>query len=170
MKNESVIDFGLLIAYLLPGCVLLAGISAASPPVQDWLVTSLNSPAFGGFLYTGLAAIGAGLVVSTVRWLLVDAIHHLTGIQQPAWDFARLTENTDAYDLIIELHYRYYQFYANTLVAGVVAYILWRANVSWSNVPIGWPDVAVAALLAIFAAASRNTLRQYYAKAGALLK
>ena len=169
LKNESILDFGLVIAYIFPGCVVLGGLAAAVSVVEGWLAGAIGSASVGGFLYVGLAAIGAGLTASTMRWLIVDSLLHRTGIAPPAWDFARLTERAEAFHLLIESHYRYYQFYSNTLVAIIFAYACWRLGQGSDDVPLGVPELGFSALASLFAAASRNTLRNYYARAGALL-
>ena len=44
--------FGLVIAYLIPGFLALAGLSPHLPTVQAWLGTLPDeSPSVGGFLY-----------------------------------------------------------------------------------------------------------------------
>ena len=113
MQDVSTKNFGLLIAYLIPGFATLWGVSYFSPVVRSWLgSTADSSPSVGGFLYVTLASVSAGLTVSTIRWLVIDSIHHHTGIQQPNWDFSRLGQTVAAYDVLKEIHYRYFQFYA----------------------------------------------------------
>ena len=75
MKELSVANFGILIAYVLPGFTALWGVSYFSETVQVWLGSSAgDAPTVGGFLYVTLAAVGAGMTVSTVRWMIVDTI------------------------------------------------------------------------------------------------
>jgi hypothetical protein len=113
IKESSLESFGLLIAYVLPGVIALLGVSYFSDPVRSWLGSSAaDAPTVGGFLYVTLASIAAGLTASTVRWLIVDTLHHWTGIRQPRWDFSRLQANVGAFDVLIEIHYKFYQFYA----------------------------------------------------------
>jgi len=165
MQNETFFDFGLVIAYILPGCLILTGLSFVNPHIATWISGSLGTAALGGFLFVILAAVGAGLTASTVRWLLVDFIHHRTGIAPHHGDFHKLAERTEAYSFLIEIHYRYYQFYANTLIAGWFAYGCWRLQeLDW-----GFIDGAVLPFSLLFWAASRNTLRNYYIKTKALL-
>src|SRR5690349_20986113 len=100
MKESSVCNFGLLIAFLLPGFVALWGVGYVSEVVRFWFGDSPdNAPSVGGFLYVTLASIVAGLTVSTVRWIVIDTFHHLTGIAPPAWDFSRLQESVAAFDM-----------------------------------------------------------------------
>ena len=76
---------------------------------------------FGGFLYLTVAAFFAGLVVSTFRWLLIDSIHSHTGLKQPLWNFAKLADRQEAFAMLVDAHYRYYQFYANSMIALVIS-------------------------------------------------
>src|SRR6185437_14063090 len=119
------------IAYILPGGVCLLGFSGISEPVRSWIVAApAQGPTFGGFLYLTLAALAAGLTVSAVRWLLLDSLHHLTGVRRPRFDDAKLPDRLEAFNYIVENHYRYYQFYSNTLLAVVLAYVARRLGVS----------------------------------------
>jgi hypothetical protein len=169
LKESSVTNFGLLIAFLLPGLVALWGVSFLSETIRSWLgAPPADAPSVGGFLYVTLAAILAGLTVSTVRWLLVDTLHHFTGLARPTWDFSRLQENVAAYDMLIEIHYRYYQFYANMVVALAFAAIA-RHLAPAAGFQLDATDVAIAGLIAVFLAGSRDTLGKYYRRAAQLL-
>ncbi|MEZ6055469.1 MAG: hypothetical protein R3C01_02070 [Planctomycetaceae bacterium] len=165
MREVTTSNFGLLIAYLLPGLVSLWGLSHVSTTLDRWLGADLDGPTVGGFLYVTLASIGAGLTVSTMRWLIIDTLHHRTGIQQPDWDFTKLGERTAAFDVLIEIHYRYYQFYGNTLIA------LWFAYVTrWSAHQTSWGElVAILALSTLFWFASRDTITKYYRRVAGVL-
>ena len=84
MKEVSTSNFGLLIAFVLPGFTALWGAAYISPVLRSWLVGSgMTGPTVGGFLYVTLASVAAGLTVSTVRWAVIDTIHHWTGLTQP---------------------------------------------------------------------------------------
>jgi hypothetical protein len=118
-------------------------------------------------LYVTLASLGAGLILSTVRWLVIDPLHHATGVARPAWDFGTLQGKLGEFQLLVESHYRYYQFYANSLVALVMLYATWR----WRNSPddvSGW-DAGFAMVAFVLWMGSRDTLRKYYVRGNALL-
>lgn len=118
MSELSEKNFGLLIAYVLPGFVTLWGISRFSPTVESWIVMDgAGAPTVAGFMYVTLASIGAGLTISAIRWALIDSLHHATGIEPPRWDFAKLDERFEGFTGLVENHYRYYQFYSNMLIA-----------------------------------------------------
>jgi len=66
-------NFGPLIAYLVPGTIVLLGLSQFSPAVRVWFAaTPADAPTVGGFLYLTLASLAAGMTVSALRWALVD--------------------------------------------------------------------------------------------------
>lgn len=162
MRDVTNQNFGLLIAYVLPGVTALWGASYFSPTIRVWLGSApADAPTVGGFLYLTVAAIAAGLVASTVRWAVIDTLHHLTGIPRPKWDFGRLQRNISAFNLIVEHQYRYYQAYGNTLVSLVFLFAARRSTFGSTVVPWGWTDAALLALVSIFFLGSRDTLRRY---------
>jgi hypothetical protein len=113
MKDLSDKNFGLLIAYVVPGTIVLVGLAAFSPAVRSWLVNSSPAgPTVGGFLFVTLASVAAGMTASAVRWATVDRLHHRTGVLKPAWDDSNLPERLEAFEAIVEAHYRYYQFHS----------------------------------------------------------
>lgn len=166
MQQLSKTNFGLLIAYLIPGFVALVGMSYRSETVRAWLV-GYDVVTLGGFLYSTIAALVIGLLCSTVRWIAIDTLHHKTGIHRPEWNFADLQENLEAYALLEENHYRYYQFYANSLVAWTIGYGSWR----YSGTESLWlpADLAFTAIAILLYLGSRDTLRKYYQRVLVLL-
>lgn len=114
-KQATIQHVGLVIAYVLPGLTALWGGSYFSETLRAWVAASpTDAPTVAGFLYRTLASIAAGLTVSTVRWLLMDRLHHWIGIPEPRCDFSRLQDHLGAFDLFLEIHYRYYyQFYSS---------------------------------------------------------
>lgn len=170
MKDVTNANFGLLIAYLLPGFVTLWGISSYSATVRSWLNgPSEGSPTVGGFLYVTLAAVAAGLFVSTIRWVVVDTLHHRTGISEAQWDFTALNKSLPAFELVIANHYRYYQFAANMLVATGFAFI----SSAWAHPPHGGRAVVYVGLFvfveSVLWIGSRDSLQKYYARAEAVM-
>lgn len=163
MQSVSNDTFGPLIAYLVPGATVLTGLSPFLPTVRTWLDgTATNAPTIGGLLYLSLASLAAGMTVSAVRWATVDALHARTGLTPPCLDFGRLPGKVAELQLLIEIHYRHYQFYANMLVAVAVAYVGYRLHVGFTWP--GLPDLALVTLEPIFFYTSRDTLRKYYTR------
>jgi hypothetical protein len=166
-REPSVNDFGLLIAYVLPGFTALWGTTYVWDTFRPWYgLQQPNEPTLGGFLFLGLASVGAGLTVSTLRWLLVDALHHRTGIRPPAWDFAGLASAEGGYRLLLDIHYRYYQFYANALVALLIVLACRLA----STQTLTGLDAALLGCAALFYLGSRDSLAKYYRRGEQLLR
>ncbi len=170
MKQVSSSNFGLLIANVVPGFAALWGASYFSETVRVWLGSSpVNAPTVGGFLYVTIASVALGLTVSSVRWLLIDTIHHRTGIREPEWDFSRLQKNIAAYRTLVEIHYQYYQFFANGLVALVFVYVARRLTLGFFSSPLGWADVVFCLVGTAYFVTSRDNLRKYYSRVAMLL-
>ncbi len=167
MQSVTNDNFGPLIAYLVPGATVLFGISQFEPALKSWFAISpAQAPTIGGFLYLTIASIACGMVVSAVRWAAVDTLHHVTGLPLPPLDFSKLGRNVEAFNLLIEIHYRHYQFNANMLVATAIAFASYRIT---QPARFGWVDIGFVLLEFIFLAASRNTLRRYYERGTQLL-
>jgi hypothetical protein len=171
MANENPInDFGLLIAYVLPGFIALWGLAFIDPTLKlQLLYTGMDQPTIAGFLYSTVAAIAAGLTVSTIRWLTIDRVHRLTGVHRPEWDAALLEENVNAFNVLLEGHYRFYLWYANSFVAIFWVFVARRIAV-WEVWPLDGLDASLLAILPLFFLGSRDTLKKYYARVGRLLK
>jgi hypothetical protein len=170
-QEASINDFGLLIAYVLPGFTSLWGATHLTDALQPWFGQLPDTvPTVGGFLYMTVAAIAAGITVSTVRWLVVDPIHHHTGIQPPAWDFSLLKESTPAFTIIVDHYYRYYQSSANLLVSITFVYLARRWALGFLSAPVGMADLGFLVLAIILFLGSRDSLHRYYTRGGQLLQ
>ncbi len=162
MPSVSNATFGPLVAYLVPGATVLLGLSPFSATLRGWFATPpAGAPTIGGFLYLTVASMAAGMAVSAVRWVVVDSLHRLTGLRPPALDFGALGRNVEAFALLIEIHYRHYQFYSNMSIATAVAYVGYRVRLG-GVLPLGWADAGFLAIEAVFLATSRDTLKKYY--------
>lgn len=161
-EESTLTNFGLLIAYVLPGFTALEGFPLITPTRTAWGTTGDPNPTLTSFLSGTVMALAAGLTVSTVRWLVVDAIHHRTGLRRPVRDFARLEKSVSAYEFLGLIHYRYYKFYANMVVALVWVY-------ATRDYALGWRGLLYLPLVVLFFFASRDSLGKYYERTGSLL-
>lgn len=164
MDIVSTRNFGLLIAYVIPGFICLLGIACVSEPVWVWLVgAGMAGPSVGGVLFVGVASVGAGMTASVIRWAILDTLHRSTGLRRPELDESNLADRLAAIDYLVEQHYRYYQFYGNSFVAAVAAHLMWRWSGVSDGVPAGPPELLLVILGGVFIAGSRDALRNYYA-------
>lgn len=160
-------NFGLVIAFVIPGLVALWGISAFSPTLTAWLAaTPEQAPTIGSFLYLLLGSLAIGLIVSAVRWATVDTLIHRTGVEYPAFNFANLQAHLDSYILTVEWHYRYYQFYSNMFIAVIGAGVCQTARGNGPSVG-GW--FGLIALEAVLFSASRDSLVRFYKRGSQVL-
>ncbi|WP_437222311.1 hypothetical protein SH661x_002723 [Planctomicrobium sp. SH661] len=84
MRPVTSETIGLLVAHLIPGVIAQWGLGNGVPGLQGWVgAAGGECRAVGGFLNLTVASVGAGVTVSTVRWLVCDPVHHWTGIRQP---------------------------------------------------------------------------------------
>jgi hypothetical protein len=163
-------NFGFLIAYVVPGAIAVWAVGYFSPTVAGWFGSgTADAPTIGGFLYVTIASVAAGMLVSAVRWLLIDTLHHATGIPKPAWDFARLQQNLDAFQTVVEHQYRHYQAYSNCLVALVFLYAVRRFAVGGDARQLLGETAVFAAVGTLCFVASRDNLRRYYERTNAML-
>ena len=170
MKDVTSNNFGVLIAYLVPGATALWGLSSFSPAFRSWFAaTPTDAPTISGFLYLTVASLAVGMTVTAIRWACVDLVHSVTGLKAPDLDFSQLPGKVDAYNLLIEIHYRHYQFYANMFVATAITWICHRITME-SKCQLSWIDPTFVLVEAIFFLTSRDTLRKYLNRTGQLLK
>ena len=152
-------SFGLLIAYLIPGWVVLLGVSLKSTVVAQWMAGSIaQTPSVAGFLFATLASIAIGVFVSTVRWLTVDRLIGLVGVKPTSMDFGELHQRHLALKLLIESHYRYYQFHSNLIVALPIACLM-----RWHEKGIQWAEIFLLLIVvAVLTAGAYDTLEKYF--------
>ncbi|NJL30449.1 MAG: hypothetical protein HC898_01795 [Phycisphaerales bacterium] len=121
----------------------------------------------GPTIYALLAATGVGMIVSCFRWFIIDHVMEWTGINAPKLDFGKLANQMGAFDYWVEAHYRFYQFYANTLVGVPFVYLLNRIAATSPLLGFG-TDLGVFILCAVLFAGSRDALRKYYKRTASL--
>lgn len=169
MTDTAGRHFGVLVAYLLPGFLCLFGLAPLSPVVLSWLMPMESfSASVGPPVYALLAALALGMAVSCFRWLIVDAIHHRSGITPPRWNDANLDARLEAFNYLVENHYRYYQFYANSLIALVGTYFIHRFLRTSPLLGLGTDFGAVLISMVLFAG-SRDALAKYYGRTALLV-
>jgi len=170
VKQLTSDNFGLLIAYLLPGFVALHGAMPFAPGISAWLATTPSAqPTVGGFLYVTLGSTAACLIVSAVRWATIDQLHHHTGVPEPRWDFQKFGLSQPAFDSLVQDHYRYYQYYANMLVAILFLFVTGQLTGGMWLARGAVADFGFAVVGCVLFLGSRDTLRKYYARASAVL-
>lgn len=137
--------FALVIAQLLPGLIVIFGLSLHVSALRDWLGTAAQQDVtLGGTVLVILAAIAVSMLLNGVRFIVFECV----------WPIARPRPDPDAdqvgarrvpaiesaYQDLVAQHYAYYQFYGATCVAVPVFVVLWAA----ASPTLGTVAVAVA--------------------------
>lgn len=162
-------NFGLIIAYLVPGFVGLAGATPLFPAVGQWLrPVDQGDLGFGPPVYALLAAIAVGVIVACFRWILLDQFHHWTGLRRPEWDARRLPEARPGVDFLVQANWRYYEATGNMLIALCWAYGVARVTDTLPALGTG-TDLGMLVLTLVLLAASRDALARYFNGTGRLL-
>ncbi|MEO0629978.1 MAG: hypothetical protein AAFY46_04530 [Planctomycetota bacterium] len=170
MHDSTTRHFGLLIAYIAPGFIGLWGASYIHPDLRDLLLgPETEGPSLGGFLYVTVASIASGMLANAVRWASLDSLHHATGLKRPDWNDGMLHDRVTAYEWLVENHYRHYQFYGNTWVTLLFAWLCWRSSIAEAQTSFGGLDATAGFALAVLALGSRSTLARYYRRVERLL-
>jgi hypothetical protein len=170
------LDFGAVIAFVAPGFVVVHAVSYHLPVATAWMeAASAKEQGIGIFLFVLLASLSLGLVVSGLRWIVIDTLLHHPCLRTFAvpklslnW-WSQVDERLPLLLTIRDNYYRYYQFYANTLVA-LLLWILARACAD--NAPsVGWPYWAVLVIVAIaLLLSARDALFRYVTAVNQIIK
>ncbi|HEY2295645.1 MAG TPA: hypothetical protein VGM86_33490 [Thermoanaerobaculia bacterium] len=145
---QMTINFGLIIAYFLPGVLVTYSLRYLSFRIDHLLKVVEEGQAFiGPAAILIMGALVAGLIISSVRVVLVEPLIHFTGVPKPRTDYKKLApaEQWAVYSQIVENIYRFYQFYGNIflglLMLGLIRYLI-------AGVPI-FSSVQSASLFAL---------------------
>ncbi len=134
------LDFGLFIAYFVPGLVVLYALSLVSPKVRNFWRGGDDKRSVGGAVMITLVALVTGRIVSIGRVAIIDPTFrialplmscdqapHRGAIASAEPDYRALTRDgyREAFLLAITNEQRPYQFGGNTAIAVLVAASCW---------------------------------------------
>lgn len=158
------IDFGLMIAFFLPGTVTFFAMKYFSPDISTLFAAVLNKDENLGATFLIVAgSLVVGLITSAFRRAVLDWIHHHTGVEQLDFEYGKFVEK-DWQALINEVvntDYRFYQFYGNMLVALSFLCFARLVHVSVSEHPMSFILNILAIVLLFYS--SRLALNDMYA-------
>jgi hypothetical protein len=173
MKALPGFDFGIIIAFFLPGFVAIFALSYLSPRVSGIMSALLSKDqSFGASFITVAIALAAGMIISGIRAFVLDSLHQKTWKSMPDLDYSKLTDKDKlaVFNEAINNTYRFYQFYGNMFVA--LAFLTW--------VRYAVADVSIRCEKTLFACTlfalvgllfqSRNTFRDTYEIADQILQ
>ncbi len=130
MKDLTSTSFGYIIAFLIPGLIGLYALGCWSGQVSQLIQPALRADAtVGPSFILLLVALGAGLVISAVRFVVFEKVI-CRSHRFPQDMFAKLVEENKlpSFRAVVDEHYRYHQFYGGAAVAGAALYAGWVAQ------------------------------------------
>ncbi len=165
----SGLDFGTVLAFVAPGFVVVHAVSYHLPVAAAWMAAASDQEqSVGLFLFVLLASVSFGLVVSGLRWIIIDTVIHWPAlgrfaVQRLSLDWSRVDGGCLPVLLTIrDNFYRYYQFYANTLTA----LLLWIPARAFAPGPtVDWPYWVVLTLTGVALLLSARNAMSNYVKA-----
>src|SRR5258706_14721849 len=107
MTEITTKQFGLLVAYVLPGFIGLTGLAPVLPVISRWLFPAdhvgldLAPP-----VYALMAATALGLILTAFRWMILDRAHSWMGVKRPVWDDRQLSQELSGFDYLVQNHFR----------------------------------------------------------------
>ncbi len=162
--------FGYIIAFVCPGFVGVWALSFVDARVTPWLERAAKSnTSVGDFLVLVAASIAAGVFLQGFAWLLFDKVILKTfkkavpeKLAEELKPFRADPNVREVTETCVEHHYRYYQFYSNTLVAGAFALGAAALSGSVTNWPLTMLLWVVSTVVMGYCAV--NSLRQHRTK------
>lgn len=156
------LNFGLLIAYLIPGFLGTYALAEYVSAINTLLGGADKVPSTGAYVPLLFIALAVGIVINAFSSIVIRRLIHRSGIDpKPAVVHKKFrNEDLPRYEFIVETTFRYHQFYSNMLVA-----ILLLTRV-WLSVPFPEKWLRIASFLVVISvlfSAARSSLRAFYA-------
>ena len=166
-------SFGLIIAFIVPGMIGLYAASFPVPGLRDWFgVASSQPPTVGGFLFVNVAAAGAGVFLSGLRWLVLEKWYwgwlYSENDRGGSVSIAERSRSELVYQNLVAQFYDFYLFYANTLFALILLYAAW-AFTEEPHWGLAWAGVALAVAICVLERSARNSFERFHARRANLL-
>lgn len=159
----SSINFGLLIAYLLPGFIGLYAMRYFSGGVTALFHAILDKDkGVGASFLILIGSLVVGLIVSAFRDFVLERVHYATGVEATTFNYGKFIDKDKRAVLedLISNKYRFYQFYGNTLIAALFLLI---TKLFWGDVFDNLPQLTLNALVVILLfLASREALTDMF--------
>jgi hypothetical protein len=156
---QMTINFGLIIAYFLPGVLVTYALRFVSFRIDHLLNLVEEGQVFlGPATILIISALVTGLIISSVRVVLVEPLIHITGVPKPRVNYKKLAppEQWAVYSQVVENIYRFYQFYGNILLGLLMLGVL-RYGIA------GSPIVSSAQNIALFVLTLGSVVTLFFA-------
>ena len=120
VKLPFSLNFGLLIAFFLPGSVAVYALTYPISQVAIFFLEMGKGEHLAGVItLLGVMSLVVGLIVDSIREILLDGILYKFFVERNSPDVSKYSDTTkyNVFSGVIENYFRYYQFSGNTLIA-----------------------------------------------------
>ncbi|MGE3509767.1 MAG: hypothetical protein AB7N65_12880 [Vicinamibacterales bacterium] len=136
-----------VMAYVVPGGVVLFAVATGSETVQRWFAGASSGPTLAGFAFVLTGALALGFVLNAVRYCIFEEIpwfgRRLVEPTPPLNETKR-TDCAAAYRDLRRSHYDHYLGAANLAVALPIGLALWKGL---DTSGINWPSLITMSVL-----------------------
>jgi hypothetical protein len=162
------LNFGLVIAYLIPGFLGLYALAERVSIFKALLGGDKGVPEAAALVPMTTLALAIGIIINAVSWALLRPLISVSGVRRPAaLDYAKLKEKDIAvYNVVVEANFRYHQFYGNMLVAVLLLTPRWLVRPVAENLV---QDASFFFVTVVLFFAARDSLKRAYTRLEGLL-
>ncbi|MGC3971602.1 MAG: hypothetical protein QM775_30940 [Pirellulales bacterium] len=134
--------------------------------MQLWFSASPTIPAgLESVVFATAASIAAGMILSAVRWLVIDTMMEFSGIRRPDWNDTQFETKREAFEVLVDAHFRYYQFYAHM----ALALPLFAVHAAMTSAHPLFVVAVAGAGVSVLVLAARDSLSKYFTRTSRLL-
>ena len=155
------LNFGLVIAYLIPGFSGTYAVASRVGAIDALLGGPNKVPSTGSVVPLLLIALAVGIIINATSWVVIRPVMEFRGVKpQPGYVNRELSKEDRArYDHTVESTFRYHQFYSNMLVAVLLLTPMWLVTPLQNNV---LRNASFFLVLVVLFLAGRDSLQQFY--------
>lgn len=152
------LNFGLVIAYIVPGLIGLYSLAPHSQAIRTLLGGNNYSLSAQALVPLLLLAIAAGIIINAVSGIILKPMIIISGVEEIDPDYSRLkSKDIEKFKEFTNQTYRYYQCYSNMLIALIMFFISYRCKIT--GIKLGF---IVLLTIPILFCAARSSLKQSY--------
>jgi ethanolamine transporter EutH len=155
------LNFGQLIAYLIPGFLGTYALADHVGTIKELLGGPERVPTTGSIAPLLLIALAVGIVLNAFSSVVIRPLIHVSGVKHAKGIVYRKFSSEDMakYQLSLESTFMYHKFYSNTLVAILLLTRLWFAPPFPER---GFRIAAFLVVTSVLFSAARSSLRSFY--------
>ncbi len=131
MSQFSATSFGLMIAYFIPGLIVLVSAAKWIPQIEKMFLalTTANS-SLGLTVLMVMLAVPVGLFIAFFRMVVFELLLR-RWLKQVSFDWKELSQGDSLgfFRAAIDENYRYYQFYGGIAVVLPLLFVAWGSSI-----------------------------------------